>query len=240
MTLGEGMTPLLPAPRLGAALGCTSLLVKDEGLNPDGIVQGARPGGGGVARGRAGRARARDPVGGQRRRRDGGLRGARRRAGIRLHAARRADGERHRVRCSTARTSHLVAGLISDCGALVRQGAAARGWFDLSTLREPYRLEGKKTMGYELAEQLGWTLPDAILYPTGGGTGIVGMWKAFDEMERLGWIDGQAPEDDLRAGGGLRAHRARLRARRAARRAVVGRARPSPAACGCPRRSATT
>ena len=81
-------------------------------------------------------------------------------------------------------TSHLVDGLISDCGALVRQGAAARGWFDLSTLNEPYRLEGKKTMGYELAEQLGWTLPDAILYPTGGGTGIVGMWKAFDEMER--------------------------------------------------------
>jgi threonine synthase len=86
-----------------------------------------------------------------------------------------------------------VAGLIGDCGRLVRQGAASRGWFDLSTLREPYRQEGKKTMGYELAEQLGWSLPDAILYPTGGGTGIVGMWKAFDEMERLGWIDGRRP-----------------------------------------------
>ena len=76
---------------------------------------------------------------------------------------------------------HLVAGLIGDCGRLVRQGVAARGWFDLSTLREPYRQEGKKTMGYEIAEQLGWTLPDAIIYPTGGGTGIVGMWKAVEE-----------------------------------------------------------
>ena len=76
----------------------------------------------------------------------------------------------------------------------MRQGVAARGWFDLSTLREPYRQEGKKTMGYEIAEQLGWTLPDAVIYPTGGGTGIVGMWKAFEEMEQLGWIDGRRPK----------------------------------------------
>jgi len=89
---------------------------------------------------------------------------------------------------------HLVAGLIGDCGRLVRHGVAAHGWFDLSTLREPYRQEGKKTMGCELAEQLGWTLPDAIIYPTGGGTGIVGMWKAFEEMQRLGWIDGRRPK----------------------------------------------
>jgi len=84
----------------------------------------------------------------------------------------------------------LVEGLISDCGRLVREGTGPMGWLDLSTLREPYRLEGKKTMGLELAEQLGWRLPDAILYPTGGGTGLVGMWKAFDELAHLGWLTG--------------------------------------------------
>jgi threonine synthase len=87
----------------------------------------------------------------------------------------------------------LIDGLISDCGALVREGAATHGWFDVSTLKEPYRVEGKKTMGYELAEQLDWTLPDVIVYPTGGGTGLVGMWKAFDELEALGWIDSKRP-----------------------------------------------
>jgi threonine synthase len=84
----------------------------------------------------------------------------------------------------------LVNGLIDDCGKLVKAGAAAMGWFDLSTLKEPYRLEGKKTMGLELAEQLGWRLPDAILYPTGGGTGLIGMWKAFQELKDLGWLKG--------------------------------------------------
>jgi threonine synthase len=87
----------------------------------------------------------------------------------------------------------LVDGLINDCGARVREGAAAHGWFDVSTLKEPYRIEGKKTMGYELAEQLGWRLPDVILYPTGGGTGLIGMWKAFDEMEALGLIGTARP-----------------------------------------------
>ena len=83
---------------------------------------------------------------------------------------------------------YLVNGLINDCGRIVREGAAAMGWFDMSTLKEPYRLEGKKTMGLELAEQLGWTLPDVILYPTGGGTGLIGMWKAFAELIELGWL----------------------------------------------------
>jgi threonine synthase len=82
----------------------------------------------------------------------------------------------------------LVDGLITDCGRLVRDGVASRGWFDVSTLKEPYRIEGKKTMGLELAEQLGWELPDVILYPTGGGTGLIGMWKAFQELEALGWL----------------------------------------------------
>jgi threonine synthase len=87
----------------------------------------------------------------------------------------------------------LIAGLITDAGARVAEGAKAHGWFDLSTLKEPYRVEGKKTMGYELYEQLGGRLPDVILYPTGGGTGLVGMWKAFDEMQELGWIDAKRP-----------------------------------------------
>jgi threonine synthase len=86
-----------------------------------------------------------------------------------------------------------VAGLIDDCGKLVAAGRERERWFDLSTLKEPYRIEGKKTMGFELAEQLDWKLPDAIFYPTGGGTGLIGMWKAFDELEALGWIDRQRP-----------------------------------------------
>ncbi len=88
----------------------------------------------------------------------------------------------------------LLDGLISDCGKVVKKGVEEQGWFDLSTLKEPYRVEGKKTMGYELAEQLGGRLPDAIVYPTGGGTGLIGMWKAFDEMEQLGWIGSERPK----------------------------------------------
>src|SRR3989440_1458375 len=87
----------------------------------------------------------------------------------------------------------LIDGLITDCGAEIGRRKAAEGWFDMSTLKEPYRVEGKKTLGYELAEQMEWTLPDAILYPTGGGTGLIGMWKAFDEMEKLGWIGAARP-----------------------------------------------
>jgi threonine synthase len=90
-------------------------------------------------------------------------------------------------------TVTLVDGLINDCGVRVRKGVQEYGWFDVSTLKEPYRVEGKKTMGYELAEQLDWTLPHVIIYPTGGGTGMVGMWKAFDEMEQMGLIDARRP-----------------------------------------------
>ncbi len=88
----------------------------------------------------------------------------------------------------------LLDGLISDCGKVVRKGVAEHGWFDLSTLKEPYRVEGKKTMGYEIFEQLGFRLPDAIVYPTGGGTGLIGMWKAFEEMERMGWMGADRPK----------------------------------------------
>src|SRR6185295_14830643 len=88
---------------------------------------------------------------------------------------------------------YLVNGLLDECGKLAGAGASANGWFDMSTLKEPYRIEGKKTMGLELAEQLGWQLPDVIFYPTGGGTGFIGMWKAFDEMERIGWIGAERP-----------------------------------------------
>ena len=193
VTLGEGMTPLLPIPRLGAALGCSSLLVKEEGLNPTGSFK-AR--GQAVAVSRAVELGARAlaiPSAGNA---GGAMAAYAARAGVPAYVFMPRDVPlANAVECLLygARLA-LVAGLISDCGRLVRQGTASRGWFDLSTLREPYRQEGKKTMGYELAEQLGWSLPDAILYPTGGGTGIVGMWKAFDEMERLGWIDGRRPK----------------------------------------------
>ena len=88
----------------------------------------------------------------------------------------------------------LVDGLISDCARIVNERKQAEGWFDLSTLKEPFRVEGKKTMGYELVEQLGWTYPDAVFYPTGGGVGLIGMWKAFEEMEQLGWVTGKRPK----------------------------------------------
>ena len=192
VTLGEGMTPLLHASRLGAALGCSSLLVKEEGLNPTGSFK-AR--GQAVAVSRAVELGARMlaiPSAGNA---GGAMAAYAARAGVPAYVFMPRDvPAANVVECVLygARVA-LVAGLIGDCGRLVRQGTTARGWFDLSTLREPYRQEGKKTMGYELAEQLGWSLPDVILYPTGGGTGIVGMWKAFDEMQRLGWIDGRRP-----------------------------------------------
>ena len=127
----------------------------------------------------------------------------------RLHAGRH-SADLFRVECERygARVT-LVPGLIDACGKLVAEGAARDGWLDVSTLKEPYRVEGKKTMGYELAEDFGWKLPDAMIYPTGGGTGLIGMWKAFEEMERLGLDRPGAAEDDRRPGGRLRADRRR-------------------------------
>jgi threonine synthase len=192
VTLGEGMTPLLPLPRVGKALGCSALLVKEEGLNPTGSFK-AR--GQAVAVSRAVELGARAlaiPSAGNA---GGAMAAYAARAGVPAYVFMPRDvPTANALECVLygARLA-LVTGLIGDCARLVRQGVATRGWFDLSTLREPYRQEGKKTMGYELAEQLGWSLPDAVVYPTGGGTGIVGMWKAFDEMEQLGWIDGRRP-----------------------------------------------
>ncbi len=106
----------------------------------------------------------------------------------------------------------MVDGLISDCARMVAEGAEARrNWFDISTLKEPFRVEGKKTMGYELVEQLGWTYPDAVFYPTGGGVGLIGMWKAFEEMEELGWVSGKRPKMIALQASGCAPRRQRLR-----------------------------
>jgi threonine synthase len=192
VTLGEGWTPLQPAPRLGARFGLSRLYIKDEALNPTGSFK-ARGLSAAVTMARErGAKRLVIPTAGN--------------AGLALAAYAAAAGLPADVFCPTdtplaflrsmellgARV-HQVDGLIDDCGARVREGSEREGWFDLSTLKEPYRLEGKKTLGYELVEQLGGRLPDVILYPTGGGTGLVGMWKAFAEMEALGWIDARRP-----------------------------------------------
>ena len=192
LTLGEGFTPLLPAPRLGQELGVSDLWIKDEGQNPTGSFKArglalavARAWELGVAEvaipsaGNAGSAMAAYAAA----------------AGIPAHVVVPADTPRPIVEETRALGAdlELIDGLITDAGARVAEGARTHGWFDLSTLKEPYRVEGKKTMGYELYEQLEGRLPDVIVYPTGGGTGLVGMWKAFDEMERLGWIGPERP-----------------------------------------------
>ena len=134
----------------------------------------------------------------------------------------------------------LVDGLIDDCGRIVGERKEAEGWFDVSTLKEPYRVEGKKTMGYEIAEQLGWTLPDVVVYPTGGGTGLIGMWKAFDEMETLGWIGSGATAHGVRAGRGLRADPEGGRGGKGRLRPLRERGARTRAACASRRRTRTT
>jgi threonine synthase len=193
ISLGEGMTPIQPARRTGKRIGAPELTVKDEGLNPTGSFKArglscaismcvelgirklAIPSAGNAASALAAYAAA---------------------AGIEAHIFMPRDVPQSNFIECKAYGAHvtLVDGLISDCARIVAERKNAEGWFDVSTLREPYRLEGKKTMGYELAEQLGWELPDAVLYPTGGGVGIIGMWKAFAEMEALGWIGPKRPK----------------------------------------------
>lgn len=191
VTLGEGYTPLLRAERLGARLGLKNLLVKDESLNPTGSFK-ARGLSAAVSRAlELGARRLCIPSAGNAA------------AALAAYAARAgADAcifmpedapEANKLEVAFYGAElRLVKGLITDAARAMRQ-SLGDAWFDLSTLREPYRVEGKKTMGYELAEQLGWQLPEVIIYPTGGGTGLIGMWKAFAEMEALGWIDRRRP-----------------------------------------------
>jgi len=193
VSLGEGMTPLLPARRAGDAIDVPNLLLKDEGKNPTGSFK-ARGLGCAVSRAKELGAKAIAlPSAGNAGSAAAAYGAA---AGLEVHVFMPRDvPDVNRIEClQYGAHVTLIDGLINDAGARVRELAPQHGWFDVSTLKEPYRQEGKKTMGYEIAEQLGWSLPDVIIYPTGGGTGIVGMWKAFDEMEQLGLIGSARPK----------------------------------------------
>jgi threonine synthase len=187
VSLGEGSTPLLPCPRLGERLGLSRLSIKDESQLPTGSFKSR---GMTVAVSMArhfGLKRLAIPTAGNA---GGALAAYGARAGMEVFVFMPEDTpvtNQVEAHLAGARV-FLVNGLISDCGKIVREGAEQMGWFDMSTLKEPYRLEGKKTMGLELAEQRGWILPDVILYPTGGGTGLIGMWTAFQELRELGWL----------------------------------------------------
>lgn len=191
VTLGEGMTPLVPAKRLGALLGLADLWVKDEGIQPTGSFK-ARGQAAAVTRARAlGAKTLAIPTAGNA---GGALAAYAARAGLACVVAMPADTPAANVlecRALGARVE-LVDGVITDCGAYIARKAQDHGWFEVSTLKEPYRIEGKKTMGIELVEQLG-ALPDVVVYPAGGGVGLIGMWKAFDELEKMGWIGRQRP-----------------------------------------------
>jgi threonine synthase len=187
VTLGEGMTPLLPCPRLGRDLGLAHLFIKDESQLPTGSFK-SRGMTAAVSMARHfGLQRLAIPTAGNA---GGALAVYGARAGMEVYVFMPEDTPRINqleAHLAGARV-FLVNGLITDCGRLVREGTERMGWFDMSTLKEPYRLEGKKTMGLELAEQFDWQLPDVILYPTGGGTGLIGMAKAFQELGELGWL----------------------------------------------------
>lgn len=192
ISLGEGMTPLLPAHRLGRKHGFDRLFIKDEGLNPTGSFK-ARGMSAAVSRARElGIRTIAAPSAGNA---AGALAAYGAAAGIEISVFMPADApEINKVESSVCGARvYLVDGLISDAATLVCQASSQRGWLNLSTLKEPYRVEGKKTMGFELAEQFAWQLPDVIIYPTGGGTGMIGMWKGFDELEQLGWIGKARP-----------------------------------------------
>ena len=192
VSLGEGYTPLLDAKKLGGELGLRRLWIKDEAQNPTGSFKDR---GLSLAISRArelGIKKAAIPSAGNA---GGSFAAYAARAGIEAHVfmprdtpiANQIEVEQYGAKLT------LVDGLINDCGRIIAEKKTAESWFDVSTLKEPYRVEGKKTMGYEIAEQLNWHLPDVIIYPTGGGTGLIGMWKAFGELEALGWIGGEQP-----------------------------------------------
>jgi threonine synthase len=191
--LGEGGTPLLEAKVLGEKLGLNSLFIKEEGLNPTGtfkargisaaISRSIELGASGFTMPSAGNAAGAGAV-------------YCARAGVKLHVFMPQDApDANKKECLLAGSEvTLVEGLISDAGRLAVAAAEEQGLFDLSTLKEPYRAEGKKTMGLEIAMQLGWKMPDVIVYPTGGGTGIIGMYKGFQELLELGWVEGKQPK----------------------------------------------
>src|SRR5438270_838680 len=192
VSLGEGFTPLLRAQRLGESLGLSELYIKDESQQP---TQSFKARGMAAAVSMAKELGARKlavPSAGNA---AGALAAYAARAGLESHIFMPQDTPRANVIECEQTGAHvtLMDGLITDCGAEVARRKDAEGWFDVSTLKEPYRVEGKKTLGYELAEQFDWELPDVVIYPTGGGTGLIGMWKAFEEMETLGWIGGKRP-----------------------------------------------
>jgi threonine synthase len=192
ITLGEGCTPLIPAQNLVSLLGIQQIFIKDEGANPTGSFK-ARGLAVAVARARElGAAQLSIPSAGNA---AGALSAYAAAAGLPAFVYLPRDVPQNFIaECQAlGATIQLVDGLISDCGRISNEDAQKYGRFDLSTLKEPYRVEGKKTMGYELAEQFEWKLPEVIIYPAGGGTGIVGMWKAFEELEQLGWIDQKRP-----------------------------------------------
>jgi len=192
VALGEGWTPLIDAPRLADRLRVGRVWVKDEGQNPTGsfkarglamaVSRAKELGATAVALPSAGNAGSAAAAYGAA-------------AGLDVHVVVPNDTPAPIIAEIRALGADLqmIEGLINDCGKIVKEGVQRDGWFDLSTLKEPYRVEGKKTMGYEIFEQLGGRLPDVIVYPTGGGTGLIGMWKAFDEMEAMGWIGSERP-----------------------------------------------
>tara|TARA_R110002111_G_scaffold144910_2_gene211299 strand:+ start:168585 stop:169814 length:1230 start_codon:yes stop_codon:yes gene_type:complete len=190
VSLGEIHTPLIPAPKLQGGKG--TLWIKDEGRLPTGSFK---------ARGlcmavsmakELGVTKVAMPTNGNA---GSALAAYGTRAGMKSFIFCPADTPEINVREIAAQGAHVwrVNGLINDCGKIVAQGKEPVGWFDFSTLKEPYRIEGKKTMGLELADQLGWQVPDVIFYPTGGGTGLIGMWKAFNELKEMGWLTGKLP-----------------------------------------------
>ena len=187
ITLGEGFTPMLPSREF------PSVFIKDEGLNPTGSFK-ARGMAVAVSMAKAyGLRKLAAPSAGNA---GGALAAYAAAAGLEAHIFMPRDvPTANRIECEVygAKVT-LVNGLISDCARIVAERREQEGWFDISTLKEPFRVEGKKTMGYEVAEQLDWKLPDGIIYPTGGGVGLLGMWKAFDEMQALGWIGSERPK----------------------------------------------
>ena len=193
VTLGEGFTPIFKAERFGPEMGCSDLHIKDEGVNPTASFK-ARGLSAAVSKAKElGLTKITMPSAGNA---AGAMTAYAAKAGIESYVFMPKDAPESNQKevVITGGELNLIDGLISDAGVLSRARAAEEGLFDVSTLQEPYRVEGKKTMGYEIAEQSDWTLPDAIIYPTGGGTGIVGMWKAFAEMEAMGWIGPHRPK----------------------------------------------